>query len=147
MLTALDEISDSPSCKSGSATSPLTYNTWSKSGQNHLSHSHSSSLLQNICMKSFISREFTRQLGQTSQHKKLNLKHQQTCIQPQYHTTEPSILARYSSKAPSPQRIFPPQPGAFTDPTDSSSTTTASISSSPALTSGIWCIQALNILV
>lgn len=42
MLMALDEISESPSCKSDSATSPFTCKRLSKFGQyqNYLLHSH-----------------------------------------------------------------------------------------------------------
>lgn len=63
------------------------------------------------------------------------------------HTAESFILARYCSRAPSPRRIFPPHPGEVSDPTDSSSTTTASIRSLPVLTSGICCTWTWCVLV
>lgn len=56
------------------------------------------------------------------------------------HTTVSFLFCweRYPSSAPSPQRILAPHPRKSKDPTDSSSTTTASIFSLPVLTSGIY---------
>uniref|UniRef100_A0A7C9CQ30 Uncharacterized protein n=1 Tax=Opuntia streptacantha TaxID=393608 RepID=A0A7C9CQ30_OPUST len=57
-----------------------------------------------------------------------------------------STLARYLSKAPCPRRILAPHPGEVTEPTDSSSTTTASTLLSPAFTSGISYIASASTL-
>jgi hypothetical protein len=55
------------------------------------------------------------------------------------------VSLRYWSSAPSPRRILAPHPGLSAVPTASSSTTTASILSSPTFVSGIYTTYILTL--
>lgn len=110
MLIALDEISESLSCNNSDSSSFACKRRLSKYEDGQKSIFSSKTL-----------------------HSAIEFHIMKDC------TSESFVLARYCSKAPSPRRIFPPHPGAVSDPTDSSSTTTASMRSLPVLISGIWC--------